>query len=204
MVRNQSLSFASALVQVSGSSSDASPNEEAFQNFFHAVLGCLGRERSTRIELGEYVDNPPPPQLESVQGWRFLETEHGKGFVGYGDSSTPAIAKFVLSCAGRSLDLEYLVSYEGMGAVQVVVDALDVEPPSTNTMIVDGLWESHASVPRFQTIPLPAHSTSIQVTIQVLSEANGMVHRSALSDNGIDERNNRGERKFKLFGMQCC
>lgn len=188
-----------------GSLSDPSPSEEALQKFINEGLGCLGKERSTNIDLSEYVGKNPPSELEFVQGWQFLQTAHGPGFFGYGNfAATPAIAKFRLSCPGGSLDLEYLMSYEGMGAVLVVVEALDVEPPVNTTVTIDGLWETRASLPWFQTIALPEDSTSIEVTIQVLSEKDATVQRSALSDYRVGQRNNRGDRKFRLLGLQCC
>lgn len=180
------------------------PNEEDFQKSSE-ILGCPGRERSSKAGLGEYVDQAPPPQLESVQGWQFVDTEHGPGLVGYGNSATPAIAKFALSCPGESLDLEYLLSYEGMGAVRVVVDTVDIEPRVSTTVIIDALWDSRESFPWFQTIRLPESSSSIHVTIQVLPDENAMINGSALlPDNGVDEVNNRGPREFQILGIQCC
>lgn len=206
--------FVSALAlhsQVYGPLHDPSPGEKALQEFDQGEAGCLGSVRSTRIELGEYLSKPPPEQLVSAPGWAFRppETGHGDpGLIGFGNSSSPAIASFNLSCTGqrRSLDIEYLLSYKNMGAVEVKVDAYDTDEPSPGaSVIIDGLWGSPHSIPWFSTAPVPLGSKWMQVTITILSAEEEKVNGSLLWDNGNDEGTGaRGDRKFKLLSMQCC
>lgn len=181
--------------------SHPSPDEKAFRNFADQGVGCLGTKKVTRIELGQYVGKPPPKQLVSATGWSFLNTGHAAGFVAFGNSSTRAEASFNLSCGHmRHLDLEYLLSYEGMGAVSVAVTSNEIGP----TMVIDGLWESRASVPWFRTVPIPGDSKSVLVTLSIMSAENEEDKKPSLSNSDMNKPSLRGDRKFKLISMQCC
>lgn len=192
-------------VQDYGLLSDPSPDEKAFQQFGQ-LMGCVGSEKSTSLDLSLYVRAPPPEQLVSSDGWRFLNTGHGAGLVGFGNSSTPAVASFVITCTGqkRSLDIEYLVSYEGMGVVSVAIDSNENGQPLSSQNI-DGLWSSLASVPWVYSMPIPGASESIRVTIQTLPAKDESAYEG-YSSRDIRMRDNRvrGDRKFRLIRMQCC
>lgn len=188
-----------------GTLADPSPAEKKF-NAFDKEVGCLWHKRTTKIELGRFVGGDPPPQLQSSQGWNF-QKEHGKpGFIGYGNASTPAVASFDVSCFGQKsvLELEYLLSYDGMGVVQVVVDSNDPKQQSNTTVVIDGLWNSLASVPWFQTIAIPKDLETVRVTFQILSSESEPANESLSSNEGIVGPSGRGPRKFELYSIQCC
>ncbi len=164
-------------------------------------MGCVATPPSYAVEFGEYMDQPPPPELASATGWSFLNLYRTPGLTGFGNSSSSeaaAVATFDLPCAGsqRVLDVEYLVSYEGMGAIKVTVDpapprqdgegdgAADGvdgdggggESGAASVTFVEGLWGSHASVPWFETISIPEAPEgggpvdgTVRVTFEVLS-----------------------------------
>lgn len=196
--------------------SKTSPSEIEHRRFQDG-LGCLAHPRSYAVQLGSYENGPPPVQLVSATGWSFSKVAGKSGLIGFGKSSSnPAVATFLLPCSGerRVLDVEYLVSYEGMGAARVVVDARpeagegSAKGNSTSAVIVDGLWGSHASVSLFETIPIPdtGSTTSegtVRVTVKILSAQEEISYGSSrrLHKSG---RHLRGDRKFKLLSLQCC
>ncbi|CAM9485932.1 unnamed protein product [Ectocarpus sp. 12 AP-2014] len=204
-------------LKVYGTVSSNSPSDIEHQHFQEG-LGCLAYPRSYAVQLGSYERGPPPVQLVTAIGWSFSKVAGKSGLIGFGKSSSnPAVATFLLPCSGerRVLDVEYLVSYEGMGAARVVVDARPEAGEasatgnnSTSAVIVDGLWGSHASVSLFETIPLPdtGSTTSegmIRVTFKILSAQEEISYASSrrLYKSG---RHLRGDRKFKLISLQCC
>lgn len=166
-------------------------------------MGCVATPPSYAVEFGEYMDQPPPPELVSATGWSFLNLHRTPGLTGFGNSSSSeaaAVATFDLPCGGskRILDVEYLVSYEGMGAIKVTVDPAPPPPhhdgegegegaaggdaggggesSAASVTFVEGLWGSHASVPWFETISIPEapeggdlEDGTVRVNFEVLS-----------------------------------
>ncbi|CAM9369461.1 unnamed protein product [Ectocarpus sp. 13 AM-2016] len=177
-------------LKVYGTVSNNRPSDIEHQRFQEG-LGCLAYPRSYAVQLGSYERGPPPVQLVSATGWSFSKVAGKSGLIGFGKSSSnPAVATFLLPCSGerRVLDVEYLVSYEGMGAARV--------------------GGSHASVSLFETIPLPdtGGTTSegmVRVTFKILSAQEEISYASSrrLYKSG---RHLRGDRKFKLISLQCC
>ncbi|CAB1102602.1 unnamed protein product [Ectocarpus sp. CCAP 1310/34] len=209
------LSYARFL-EVYGPSSNPSPSERELQRF-KSGMGCLANPRSAILQLDKYLDAPPPEELVSVSGSSVSGDAGPTGF--RKDATDPAVATFDLVCDGGVglLDMEYLVSYEGMGSAMVEIEAgptaedvQDEGNSSTSTVIVDGLWDSHASVPSFETIPIPdaGGGRHVRVSIRIMS-AEG--ERSSSSSRLFDfkgdldrEKEVRGDRKFKLISLQCC
>ncbi|CAN0249051.1 unnamed protein product [Ectocarpus sp. 12 AP-2014] len=203
--------------KVHGTLSDPSPREIQHQRFQDG-LGCLGYPRSSTVPLFSYLGRPPPRELVSATGWSVAQNAGRPGLTGFGNSSNTAIATFDIPCSGERqvLDVEYLVSYEGMGAARVIVDARPGAEYSNgggansiaSEVIVDGLWGSQASVSWYETIPLPdtgntASDATVRVTFKTVSaeEETQPDISSHLFDADGDVR---GDRKFKLFSLQCC
>ncbi|CAM9527033.1 unnamed protein product [Ectocarpus sp. 4 AP-2014] len=212
------LSYARFL-EVYGPSPNPSPSERELQRF-KGGMGCLANRRSSVLELGNYLDAPPPEELVSVTGWSVLKLSGEAGLTGFRKEATdPAVATFDFVCDGGEglLDMEYLVSYVGMGAVMVEIEAgptagdlQDEGISNTSTVIVDGLWDSHASVSSFETIPIPdaGGGGNVRVSLRILSAEE---ERSSSSSRLFDfkgdedrEKEVRGDRKFKLISLQCC
>ena len=176
----------------------------------------MAEERSFKMNTAAFVGLPPPEeQVESI-GWSFSKDGRGRGgLIGYGNSSQQAIVSFDLPCAGarRVLDIGYLKSYSGMGAVRVVVRGADTDPDGKSdkesdgdsVVIVDGLWESRASVLDYAVIPTPIGFDTIRVTFEALTVNTEASHSSALSGVvGSESDNVRIDRKFTVVRMQCC
>ncbi|MEP5088473.1 MAG: hypothetical protein ABJR23_03515 [Paracoccaceae bacterium] len=187
--------------------SKPSPGDEALL-LFEKTMGCLADERSFVLDAGAFVGLPPPKEQTESVGWSFSEDTHGdSGLIGFGNSSRKAVISFYLSCRGRKqvLDIGYLKSYSGMGAVKVVVSGSDINPDddtgngsnSSTVVVVDGLWETQASVPGYEVIPIPSGFDTIRVTLEVLS-AETEAHHSAFLTHlaGNDSDSVRLDRKF--------
>ncbi|CAM9468653.1 unnamed protein product [Ectocarpus fasciculatus] len=199
--------------------SDPSVDERELERFKNG-LGCLESTNAFELELGGYLGTPPPRELVSTSGWSVLQLAGAAGLTGFGNSSSnPAVAVFDLPCVGEKqiLDVEYLVSYEGMGAVKVSVDRVDAHggsetTSSTSVVVVDGLWGSHVSIPAFETIDISDKGTSapdsmVRVTLEILStEGENLYTPYLFAGVGNDEEQTdvRGDRKFKLLSLQCC
>lgn len=169
-------------------------------------MGCLADARSFRFDAAHYVGIDPPEELVQSRGWSFSKDTHGAdGFIGFGNSSTSAVASFDLPCAGekRMLDIGYLLSYRGMGAVKVVVDGYGSGPQERST-VIDGLWTTMASVQGYHVVSIPEGRSATRVTFEVLSEQTEVAYASFLSKAGNDDGSVRVDRKFKLVNMQCC
>lgn len=210
--------IANSIEQVHGTLSNPSPREIENQRF-QDKLGCLGYPRSSIILLPNYLGKPPPRELVSATGWSFARLA-GKqpGLIGFGNSSSTAMATFDILCTGerRVLDVEYLVSYEGMGAARVVVDARTGAEDSNeggaksskSEVIVDGLWGSQASCSWYETLPIPdtgntASEATVRVTFEILSALEEAKYAGS-SHLFEAEGNVRGDRKFRLLSLQCC
>lgn len=176
----------------------------------------MADERSFVLDAGAFVGLPPPQeQVESV-GWSFSEDTGGaRGLIGFGNPSPPAVVSFDIPCAGerRVLDIGYLKSYSGMGAVKVVVRGCaadthgesDADSNSDIVVVLDGLWETQASVLDNVVIPTPSGFDTIRVTFEALSVDTETSYSSALSGMaGGDSDRVRIDRKFKVVRMQCC
>ena len=176
----------------------------------------MAEERSFKMNTAAYVGLPSPEeQVESV-GWSFSnDARGGRGLIGYGNSSQQAIVSFDLPCGGakRVLDIGYLKSYSGMGAVRVVVRGADTDPNGKSdkesdgdtVVVIDGLWKSRASVLDYAVIPTPIGFDAIRVTFEALTANTEASQSSALSD--VDESESgdvRMDRKFIVVQMQCC
>lgn len=180
---------------------DPSPFEESLARFGKR-MGCLADERSFRLETIEFVGVAPPRELVQSTGWSFMQEKHGNpAFIGFGNSSEKAIASFDLPCAGDRgvLDIGYLLSYGGMGAVKVAVEGLD------KPVVIDGLWGTIVSVQGYEIISIPTGLDTVRVTFEVLSVESEAPYAAYLfnATAGSEDRA-RGDRKFKLVSMQCC
>ncbi|CAM9420751.1 unnamed protein product [Ectocarpus sp. 13 AM-2016] len=199
--------------------SNLSVDERELERFKNG-LGCLESTNAFELELGGYLGTTPPSELISTNGWSILRLAGAAGLTGFGNcSSNPAVAVFDLPCVGEKqiLDVEYLVSYEGMGAMKVSVGQVDahgrpVTNNSTSVVVVDGLWGSHVSIPAFESIDIPDKGTSapdsmVRVTLEILSAEGERLYTPYLfAGVGNDEEQTsvRGDRKFKLLSLQCC
>lgn len=195
----------------------SNPNpEEAALLKFKTKMGCLAHERSFVLDASAFVGLPPPKQQVGSVGWSFSEDTHGdSGLIGFGNSSQKAIVSFDLPCAGERqvVDIGYLKSYIGMGAVKVVVRGSDKGPDDGESghdsndavVIVDGLWETRASVPGYEVIPIPSSLDPVRVTFEVLSADSEAMHSRFLTHVATNESDSvRVDRKFKVVRMQCC
>ncbi|CAM9457063.1 unnamed protein product, partial [Ectocarpus sp. 8 AP-2014] len=199
--------------------SNPSVDERELERFKNG-LGCLESTNSFELGLGGYLGTPPPSELVSTNGWSILQLAGAPGLTGFGNSSSnPAVAVFDLPCVGEKqiLDVEYLVSYEGMGAVKVSVGQVDAlgssaANNSTSDVVVDGLWGSHVSIPAFETIDIPdkgtrAPESMVRVTLEILSAEGERLYSPYLFagvGNDVEQTSVRGDRKFKLLSLQCC
>lgn len=179
-------------------------------------MGCMADERSFVLDTSAFVGLPPPEQQVESVGWSFSQDKRGNsGLIGFGNSKSKATVSFELPCAGprRVLDIGYLLSYSGMGAVKVAVNGSSTDPngvPDKDSkddvvVIIDGLWESRASVQGNEVIPIPNGFDSVRVTFEVLSADTETLYARFLSDIATHESDNiRRDRKFKVVRMQCC
>ena len=212
--------------QEHGPLSSPSPREESLL-LFTSKMGCLADERSFVLDATAFVGRPPPEQQVESVGWSFSQDQRGNsGLIGFGSSESKATVSFELPCGGprRVLDIGYLLSYIGMGAAKVVVSRLDPNGGSDKdskevdgvvsgeddssddvVVVIDGLWDSRASVQGNEVIPLPDGFDSIRVTFEVLSADTETLYARFLSDSNTRESGNiRRNRKFKVARMQCC
>ena len=176
----------------------------------------MADERSFVLDARAFVGLPAPQeQVESV-GWSYSTDTSGEdGLIGFGSAPHPAIVSFDLPCAGerRVLDIGYLKSYDGMGAAKVVVRGsyADTDGESDNdsngitVLVLDGLWETQASILDNVVIPTPSGFDTIRVTFEALSADTEALYSSALSGVvGTGSDGVRVDRKFKVVRMQCC
>lgn len=98
-----------------------------------------------------------------------------------------------------------------MGAVRVEVSGADTDPDGENgttVVVVDGLWESRASVLDYAEILTSSDVDTIRVTFEVLSADTEVSYSRFLSDvagvAGREADGVRQARKFKVLHMQCC
>ena len=203
----------SCILQEHGLLSNPSPHEEAL-SLFVPKMGCMADKRSFVLVAEDFVGLPPPEQqVESVE-WSYSKDTRGKSaLIGFGNSSHEAIVSFDLPCTGprRVLDIGYLSSYIGMGAVKVVVRGSDTDPndrpdkDKNSNDVIDGLWGSKASVQRNELIPIPNGSETIRVMFEVLSADTEESYTSFLVDAGGSKLDSvRQDPKFKILRMQCC
>ncbi|CAM9361745.1 unnamed protein product [Laminaria digitata] len=196
--------------------SKPSPQEQALSEF-KTSMGCLARERFFVLDASKFMGLPPPKQQVDSVGWSFSEDTHGdSGLIGFGSSSPKAIVSFDLPCAGETgvLDIGYLKSYTGMGAVRVAVraDGTDADGESNKdsnetVAVIDGLWETRASELDYAVIPIstPSDVDTIRVTFEVISADTEASYSSLLSGVvGSKSDSVRIDRKFKVVRMQCC
>lgn len=156
--------------------------------------------------MAKFVGKDPPPELVQSTGWSFVEASHTGGFLGYGNSSAKAFASFELSKAGEMgiLDIGYLLSYEGMGAVKLSVEWEAMGADHTE-MVIDGLWGSAASITGYKLISIPEGATTTRVTFENLSANTETLYSSQLFNNNAHLKDGvRGSRKFKIASLQCC
>lgn len=144
------------------------------------------------------------------------------------------MATFDLPCSRNRgiLDLGYLVSYDGMGAVKVVLEgspeALDVDVRREDDLngageelnvgldiaqheegvspdaVIDAMWGTIVSIVTYRTMAIPEgiKNDIIRVTFEILSEEGEIEHDTEMNPSG--KGRNRADRKFKLVSMQCC
>ena len=168
------------------------------------------------LDASKFVGLPPPAQMVESVGWSFSEDERGPGgLIGFGNSSTSAVVAFDIPCASerRLLDVGYLRSYIGMGAVKMVVRGSDtgsgdIAGNHSNedvVIILDGLWNTEASIIITEVIPTPSGIDNIRVTFEILSADKEPFH--AKPPPGVmvgREGDIRLDRKFKVSRIQCC
>lgn len=188
--------------------SDPSEFEKSLSEY-ESTLGCLADERSFSLEAYRYVGFDPPKELLSSTNWSFIpDTQAAPGMIGFGSSPSDVIATFELPCPGkrRILDIEYLVSYEGMGVVHLTVAGTNGEQPSMS-VVMDGLWTTPASLYANKVLHLPDETGPIRVTFELLSPQKEASY-SSLHANAVavldGAESLRGDRKFKVVRMQCC
>lgn len=199
----------SRTVQEHGTISHPSENEASLLEY-QSTLGCLADQRSFHLDATTFAGLDPPGELLSARNWSFINDVHGvPGMIGFGSSPDTVTATFELPCPGtrRVLDIEYLVSYVGMGAVHLTIAPSDGAKPNIS-MVVDGLWTTHASLQQHQVFYLPDKFGPVQVTFDLLSPQMEASFSSFLADGGTDSSNStesiRADRKFKLVRIQCC
>lgn len=171
----------------------------------------MAEKRSFIMNTAVFIGlRPPQEQVESV-GWSFTKDSHGRGgLIGYGNSSRQAMVSFDLPCAGDRgvLDIGYLKSDRAMGAVRVVVRGSGAEPDDLSdetVTIIDGLWQSRASVLEYAAIPTPNGFDTIRVSFESLSADTEVSYASLLAGVvGKDADSVRMDRKFTVVRMQCC
>lgn len=196
-------------IQIYGTLADPKPEEREFLDFEHST--CLDYKRSFFIRTGQYVGKAPPEELVSASGWHFMSMSpvHPNGFIGFGNSSTKAIASWKLPCGTRTerLEIGYLRSFANMGAVKIDVSR-EGNPVGTTT-IIDALWETHASEEVFKVAPIPDGDGAVLVSFEVLSsDTEGyyaeVVPSSAFTGDGFPIGTARAHRKFRISAIACC
>lgn len=142
-------------------------------------MRCMVGERFFALDTCAFVGIPPPKQQVESVGWSFSKDTGGEEgeLIGFGNSLQKAIVSFDLPCAGekRVLDIGYLKSYSGMGAVRVTVSGSqthrddgdsDKDSEGTYVVVIDGLWERRASVLEYAAIPIRSGFDTIRVTFE--------------------------------------
>ena len=202
-------------LQEHGLLSDPTRHEKAL-TLYETQMGCMAYKPSFEMRTGRFVGLPPPEQqVESVM-WAFSkDARGGGGLIGFGNSSANATVTFDLPCSGEKnlLDIGFLKSYTGMGAVRVVVKGFDSDADVESdkhsgdvvAVVVDGLWESQASMTEHVVISTQKGSDIIRVTFVVLSAYAETVYANFLPDVTTDESDmKRQDRKFKITSIECC
>lgn len=204
------------LAQEHGLRSRPSPEENELP-LFETNMGCIVGERSFELDMSKFVGTPPPKQQTESVGWSFSEDTGGEegGLIGFGNSPQKAIVSFDLPCAGenRVLDIGHLKSSSGKGAVRVTVSGSqtdrggdsDKDSEGSSVVVIDGLWDSRASVLDYAAIPIPHSLDTIRVTFEVLSaDTEASYSRFLAGAVGAKSDGVRKYRKFKVLRMQCC
>lgn len=179
--------------------SDPTPLEKSVSNY-EKQMGCMGYERLFRLDAENFEE-----VLVQSEGWSFSSSNETHGeiiFLGFGNTpSQQAVATFDLPCTGQRpvLDIGYLLSYEGMGAMKVTVAG------SGANVVVDGLWGSLASVGGYKAISIPEGSRKTRVTFEILTVESEAPYSRALYNGTAHtaEMDVRGRRQFKITSMQC-
>lgn len=176
---------------------------------YQSTLGCLADARLFHLDATTFVGLDPPKEVISMTNWSFIPDVHGvPGMIGFGSSADEVTATFELPCPGKRsvLDIEYLVSYIGMGAIILTVTGIDVDEPSLS-VVVDGLWKTRSSLQQHQVFYLPDKFGPIRVTFELLSPQKEESYSTFLADeedNSTTSDSIRADRKFKLVRIQCC
>eukprot|EP00904_Undaria_pinnatifida_P003349 jgi/Undpi1/13014/HiC_scaffold_7.g02678.m1 len=208
-------SYARFLVE-HGPRSNPSSHERAVSVFEERQADCMLESPLFILDASKFVGLPPPAQMVESVGWSFSEDERGPGgLIGFGNSSTSAVVMFDIPCASERglLDVGYLRSYIGMGAVKMVVSGSDTGPGDIAgdhsnedvVIILDGLWNTEASIVITEVIPTPSGIDNVRVTFEILSADKEPLH--AKPPHGVmagREGDIRLDRKFKVSTIQCC
>ena len=121
---------------------------------------------------------------------------HGTGgLIGYGNQSS--VVTFDVPCT-EYLNIQYLASYERMGAVKVYFG-----DDETGYTIIDGLWKDKTSMSAYKRINIPKienEKEDVKVTFEILSK------NTEKSYTEIDQNSEkvRMDRKFNLIELGCC
>lgn len=176
---------------------------------YQSTLGCLADTRVFHLDATTFAGLDPPNELTSMTNWSFIKDVHGvPGMIGFGSSTDEVTATFELPCPGKRgvLDIEYLVSYIGMGAILLTVAGIDADEPNVS-VVVDGLWKTHSSLQQHKVFYLPDTVGPIRVTFELLSPQKEESYSNLLADgedNSTISDSVRADRKFKLVRIQCC
>lgn len=195
-------------VQEHGTFSHPSEYEVSLSEY-QSTLGCLAEDRRFHLDATTFAGLDPPKELLSATNWSFIADVHGvPGMIGFGSSPDEVSATFELPCPGkrRVLDIEYLVSYVGMGAVRLTVTGIDGDEPKMS-VVVDALWKTHASLQQHKVFYLPDEFGPVRVTFELLSSQKEKPYANFLADGADSSRGLdgvRADRKFKLVRIQCC
>lgn len=106
------------------------------------------------------------------------------GMIGFGSSPDVVTATFELTCPGKSrmLEMEFVMSYIGMGAVLLTVTEIDGDEPNVS-VVVDGLRNTHFSLQQHEVLYLiPGELGPIRVTFELLSPQKEKFYLSFLGD----------------------
>lgn len=200
--------FCFRTMQIHGTLAEPRSREREILDY-EANTGCQEDERGFSLNTHRYGAKPPPPELVSSSGWYFKPNFAYDAFIGFGNSSTKAICSWELPCAGGKgrLDIGYIRSYESMGALKVDVNT-EGNPIGT-TAILDGMWETHASVRMYSVVPIPGGSGKVTVTFEILSPEEEdsyaeVFSTTAVTNSGVAAGIVRGDRKIHIMTLQCC
>ncbi|CAM9356917.1 unnamed protein product [Discosporangium mesarthrocarpum] len=174
--------------------------------------------------MGVMGDSPFLPEqggaLSAQLGWAMGEDVEGKpGLLAYSGVTPGAEVTFRVTCSqGSSAYVGYLSSYEGMGAVEVLVDKK--RPlPNGEQYVIDGLvTEDHVSVETYASIPMKAAKEAKAarqagvrngtVTARVTFRMHSLppFRKMARGKDGQPLRSVelRGNQKFKILSLYCC